>query len=263
MVANGIVAWHEPSGAGTDTFAGHIIVTGSLSPAETIVIDCVQLAVRPPASVTVQLIPVVPIGYGSVNAWTTAGTGLPFSSVVAGVSSLRTPVTVPPPEALIVGVPGPPGNVYSVAPVGAVTEIFGGQVIVGGFVSRTVTVKEQLAAPSSDVEIIEWVPTAKNEPDAGLFVTAPQLPSAAAAPKVTNAPGTPPEVVFAVTTTFAGQSSVQVSDVAPEIIKLAVEELFFSPGSGVAGVAGTGTATLATLPVLKISVPAGTPEGTS
>src|SRR5678816_2941461 len=105
--------------------------------------------------------------YGSVNAWTTAGTGLPFSSVVAGVSSLLTPVTVPPPEALIVGVPGPEGNVYSVSPVAAVAVILGGQVIVGGFESSTVTVKVQLAPPISDCETIEWVPTVKNPPDAG------------------------------------------------------------------------------------------------
>ena len=54
--------------------------------------------------------------------------------------------------------------------------MLGGQVMVGGFVSSTVTVKEQLAPPSSEVETIECIPTAKNEPDPGLFVTAPQLP---------------------------------------------------------------------------------------
>jgi hypothetical protein len=70
--------------------------------------------------------------------------------------------------------------------------ILAGQVIVGGDESRTVTVKLQLAAPISDVETIEWVPTVKNEPDAGLFVDVPQLPLTVAAAKVTNAPSSPP-----------------------------------------------------------------------
>jgi hypothetical protein len=70
-----------------------------------------------------------------------------------------------------------------------VTVIFAGQEMVGGLVSRTVTVKKQLAAPISEEDVTVWVPTAKNEPDAGLFVTAPQLPSTEAAAKVTKAPG--------------------------------------------------------------------------
>ena len=63
--------------------------------------------------------------------------------------------------------------------------------IEGGAVSRTVTLNEQVG-PASDVEIIEWVPTVKNEPDAGLFETAPQSPVTDAAPNVTKLPGTPP-----------------------------------------------------------------------
>jgi hypothetical protein len=100
------------------------------------------------------------------------------------------PVTVPPPEAFIVGVPG--STVASCCPTGAVTSLLAGQVIVGGLESRTVTVNVQLAAFNSDCEITECVPTVKNEPDAGLFVTAPQLPDGTAAAKVTNAPGLPP-----------------------------------------------------------------------
>ena len=92
----------------------------------------------------------------------------------------------------MVGVPGPDGKVYSVSPAPAVAVIFGGHVIVGGAESRTVTVKVQLAPPSSDCETIEWVPTAKNDPEPGVFVTAPQLPLTVAAANVTTAPGTPP-----------------------------------------------------------------------
>ena len=110
----------------------------------------------------------------------------------------------------MVGVPGPEGKVYSVAPVGAVAVISAGHIMVGGSESRTVTVKVQLAPPNSDCEIIECVPTGKNEPDPGVLVTEPQSPLTAAAENVTRAPGWPPSVVSAVTTTLAGQSSVQV-----------------------------------------------------
>ena len=177
---------------------------------------------------------------------------LPFSSRTAGVSSLRTAVTVPPPEALIVGVPTL--TVASVAPTAAVTVILGGHMIVGGLVSRTVTVKVQLAAPNSDVEAIECVPTGKNDPEGGLLETAPQLPVTAAAAKVTNAPNSPSKVVFAVTTTLAGQSRVHVSAPAPEIVRLLEDESFKFLGSGTS---------LETLAVLEIIVPAWTPEGTS
>lgn len=81
IVAAETVASQVPSGAVTVTFAGHEIVTGGRSPEATIVIVWLQLAVRPPASVTVHRMPVAPIGYGSVSAWTTAGvTTLPLSS---------------------------------------------------------------------------------------------------------------------------------------------------------------------------------------
>ena len=130
---------------------------------------------------------------------------------------------------------------------------FAGQVIVGGAVSRTVTENEQ-DCPVSEVETIECVPTVKNEPETGEFDTAPQLPATDAAPYVTNAPGCPPCVVLAVTTTLAGQSRVQISVVAPKTAGAAVEELLPLLGSAVS---------LVTVAVLEISVPAGVPPATS
>jgi hypothetical protein len=60
--------------------------------------------------------------------------------------------------------------------------MFGGHMMVGGLESKTVTVKLQVPPPSSELEIIECVPTSKNDPDGGLLEIAPQLPSPAAAP---------------------------------------------------------------------------------
>src|SRR5215216_2710247 len=71
IVAAGIVASHAPPAALKVTLAGHEIVTGSRSPAATTVMIWVQFAERLPASVTVQVIPVLPIGYGSFTEWTT------------------------------------------------------------------------------------------------------------------------------------------------------------------------------------------------
>src|ERR1043165_9740948 len=116
--------------------------------------------------------PVVPSGYGSVT-----GFGGVFGSAS---SSLRIAVAVAPPDALIVGVPG--FTLASVSPGAAVTVTFDGQAIVGGFESKTVTVKLQLAPFNSDCETTECVPTVKNEPDAGLFVIAPQFPVGTPAP---------------------------------------------------------------------------------
>ena len=53
--------------------------------------------------------------------------------------------------------------------------IFAGQVIVGFCASTTVTVNEQLG-PAEDVAVTVVVPTGKNDPDAGLVITVPQLP---------------------------------------------------------------------------------------
>jgi len=51
-----------------------------------------------------------------------------------------------------------------------------GQVTVGGCVSLTVTVNAQLPPPLLDVQVTVVVPLGKNDPDAGLQVTVPQLP---------------------------------------------------------------------------------------
>ena len=53
-----------------------------------------------------------------------------------------------------------------------------GQVITGACVSFTVTVNEQLPPPALDVQVTVVVPLGKNDPDAGLQVTVPQLPTA-------------------------------------------------------------------------------------
>src|SRR5688500_6269497 len=83
-----------------------LVVSLTPQPAAFTVTVCLQVAVRPSASVTVQSIPVMPTGYGSVNGTIIAGvTKTPSSSNTAGVPSLRTPTTVPPPDALNVGVP--------------------------------------------------------------------------------------------------------------------------------------------------------------
>jgi hypothetical protein len=52
---------------------------------------------------------------------------------------------------------------------------FAGQVIVGGCVSFTVTVNEQLG-PAEAVHVTVVVPFGKNEPDAGTQVTFPHKP---------------------------------------------------------------------------------------
>ena len=83
--------------------------------------------------------------------------------------------------------------------------IFAGQVIVGGWVSLTVIVNEQLG-PEVVVQVTVVVPTAKVEPDAGVQVTVPQAPVVVGAVYVTTAEHWP--VVFG-TVIFAGQVIVQ------------------------------------------------------
>src|SRR5687768_11709070 len=166
------------------------VVSFTPHPVALTVTVCLQLAVRPSASVTVHSIPVMPTGYGSVRAFSIAGvTNCPSSSNTAGTPSLRTPTTVPPPWALKVGVPTE--TVASSEFAGAVATLFAGQEIVGAGVPTTLTVKVQLPPPSAD-EVIVCVPTAKNEPEAGLFDTAPQSPVTPAAANFTNAPKVAP-----------------------------------------------------------------------
>ena len=103
--------------------------------------------------------------------------------IPAGVLSLLTNDTVPVPELVNVGVPilwlGST-EVYPSTPL-ASNDLFVGQLIVGAGVPTTLTVKLQLP-PFSALEATLCVPTAKNDPDAGLFVIEPQSPSPAAAP---------------------------------------------------------------------------------
>ena len=53
--------------------------------------------------------------------------------------------------------------------------MLGGQVIVGGWVSFTVTVKVH-DGPVLEVQVTVVVPFGKNEPDGGEQVTVPQVP---------------------------------------------------------------------------------------
>jgi hypothetical protein len=66
--------------------------------------------------------------------------------------------------------------------------VLAGQLIVGAGLSITVTVKLQKPLPVEDVAVTVVVPIGKNEPEAGLLVTVPQLPAVSGAAKVTVAP---------------------------------------------------------------------------
>src|SRR2546421_4792424 len=97
---------------------------------------------------------VTPIGYGSVTSrW-----------------SGRLPLTV---TRLPVAVGVPVSTVTSVWPLGACAVLSEGQVMVGCGVSTTVIVNVQLGplVPTFDVTAVE--PTGKNDPEAGVDVTAP------------------------------------------------------------------------------------------
>jgi len=65
--------------------------------------------------------------------------------------------------------------------------IFAGQVIVGGCVSFTVTVKLAVV-PAVEVIFTVVVPTGKKLPEAGLTLTIPQVPVVTGAGKLTTAP---------------------------------------------------------------------------
>jgi len=67
------------------------------------------------------------------------------------------------------------------------TTIFAGQVIVGGCVSFTVTVKLAVV-PAVVVMFTVVVPTGKKDPEAGLTPTIPQVPDVIGAGKFTTAP---------------------------------------------------------------------------
>jgi hypothetical protein len=113
-----------------------------------------QVAVLPEASVAVQVTVVTP-----------TGKQLPEG----GLHTTVTPGQLS--EAVVVKFTTTQGSVTLA--VAAVT--LGGQVMVGGWVSLTVTVKAQVG-PAVEVQVTVVVPTGKNEPDAGLQVIVPQVP---------------------------------------------------------------------------------------
>src|SRR5882724_4834356 len=124
-------------------------------------------------SLTVQVIVVVPIGYGSFT----------------GRLSLRTPCN----DALVPVKSGlSTGTVASVSVPLRVAVKSPWQVMVGAAVCTTVIVKLQLPPPVLEVAFTTVEPTWKNVPEAGLIVTVPQLPKASALPNVAKVPGFPP-----------------------------------------------------------------------
>jgi hypothetical protein len=113
----------------------------------------VQLEVLPAASVAVQVTVVVPTGKNVPDAGEQ-------TTVTPGQLSVAVAVKV-------TMAPHSSGSLHFV--MGA------GQLIAGGCVSATVTVNEQLG-PEIVVQLTVVVPTGKNDPDAGVHVTVPQLP---------------------------------------------------------------------------------------
>jgi hypothetical protein len=89
---------------------------------------------------------------------------------------------------------------------------FAGHVIVGAWLSLTVTVKVQVASgglPLVAVQVTVVVPFANAEPDAGLQVTVGTgHPSPVGVVKVTTAVHTPGSVFFV---TFAGQAPIDTA----------------------------------------------------
>ena len=81
-----------------------------------------------------------------------------------------------------------PGSIRAPhCPASLETVTSGGAVTVGACVSLTVTVNED-DAPDVAVILTVVVPTGKNEPEAGLTLTIPQVPEVVGAGKVTTAP---------------------------------------------------------------------------
>jgi hypothetical protein len=147
-------------------FAGQVKTGGSSS---TIVTVNEQVAELPLGSVAVQVTVVVPTGNVEPDVGTQPMEAPQLSAAVTvkNTTALQTPVSVP-------CVMGP------------------GQVMVGGSVSVTVTVKLHeavLPLPSVAVQVTAVTPTGKNEPDAGAHVTVrPGQLSVAVAAKLTVAP---------------------------------------------------------------------------
>ena len=115
-----------------------------------------QVAVLPDISVAVQFTVVVPSGKHVPDAGVHATVTVVQLSVAPGSGKVTTAH-----ELLIVGV---------------TAVLLSGQVIAGGWVSFTLTVKEQVAVlpeESATVQLTVVVPLAKNEPEAGEHVGAP------------------------------------------------------------------------------------------
>src|ERR1044072_9024263 len=76
-------------------------------------------------------------------------------------------------------------------------------------------VKLQLPPPCADEAVTTCEPTVKNDPEAGVIVTVPQVPNASALPYVTCGPGLPPSVVLALPAILFGHSSTELVGVSP------------------------------------------------
>ena len=113
-----------------------------------------QVAVLPDPSVAVQVTVVVPTGKQDPDG------GL-HNTVTPGQLSLAVVVKV--------------ATAHVAVDVGVFVVMLAGQVIVGGWVSLTVTVNVQLG-PAVAVQVTVVVPTGKNEPDAGEQLMVPQVP---------------------------------------------------------------------------------------
>ncbi len=163
VAAKVTVAEHCPALVETVRLPGQAMLTRS---SMTVTLK-VQVAVLPAPSVAVAVTVVVPTAKELPDA------GLKDTEAEQLSEAVAAKVTV-----------------AEIWPTSAVTEMFDGQVIVGAWVSLTVTVKEQVAvlpAPSVAVAVTVVVPRLKVEPDAGLYVTVAEQLSEAVAAKVTTA----------------------------------------------------------------------------
>jgi hypothetical protein len=143
------VAEHWPAAAGCTMLAGQVMIGFCVSLTVTVKL---QVAVRPAASVAVELTVVVPTG----KALPEAGT---LTTVTPGQLSAALTVKFTTAEHW-------PGVLFTV--------MFAGQVMVGFCVSVTVTVKLHTAVfPEASVAVAFTVvvPTGKDEPEAGLATT--------------------------------------------------------------------------------------------
>ena len=105
--------------------------------------------------------------------------------------------------------------------------MFEGQVIVGGWVSLTLTVKLQLG-PAVVVQVTVVVPTGKKFPGGTplrLIETAPQLSLAEAVPRVASLTTTPHPVAPGPVPAFTSGGAVIVGGVVSTTVTAAVQEL--------------------------------------